>query len=44
MKMIKTLFIKYKELITYVIFGVLTTLVNFFAFWIFTKIFGEDLY
>ena len=43
-KMIKTLFIKYKELITYVIFGVLTTLVNFFAFWIFTKIFGEDLY
>ena len=42
--MIKTLFIKYKELITYVIFGVLTTLVNFFAFWIFTKIFGEDLY
>lgn len=44
MKMIKTLFIKYKELITYVIFGVLTTFVNFFAFWIFTKIFGEDLY
>ena len=44
MKTIKTLFIKYKELITYVIFGVLTTLVNFFAFWIFTKIFGEDLY
>jgi len=44
MKMIKTLFIKYKELITYVIFGVLTTLVNFFAFGIFTKIFGEDLY
>lgn len=44
MKMIKTLFIKYKELITYVVFGVLTTLVNFFAFWIFTKIFGEDLY
>lgn len=42
--MIKTLFIKYKELITYVIFGVLTTLVNFFAFGIFTKIFGEDLY
>lgn len=43
-KMIKTLFIKYKELITYVIFGVLTTLVNFFAFWLFTKIFGEELY
>ncbi len=44
MKMIKTLFIKYKEIITYIIFGVLTTLVNFFAFWIFTKIFGENLY
>ncbi len=42
--MIKTLFIKYKELITYVVFGVLTTLVNFFAFWLFTKIFGEALY
>ena len=44
MKMIKTLFIKYKELVTYIIFGILTTLVNFFAFWLFTKIFGEDLY
>lgn len=44
MKKIKTLFIKYKEIITYIIFGVLTTLVNFFAFWIFTKIFGGNLY
>lgn len=44
MKTIKTLFIKYKELIAYVIFGALTTLVNFFAFWLFTKIFGEALY
>ena len=44
MKKIKTLFIKYKEIITYIIFGVLTTLVNFFSFWLFTKIFGEDLY
>jgi putative flippase GtrA len=44
MKTIKTLFIKYKELITYVIFGVLTTVVNFFAFWLFTKIFGEAFY
>ena len=42
--MIKTLFIKYKELITYVIFGVLTTVVNFFAFWLFAKIFGEAFY
>ena len=44
MKKIKTLFIKYKEIITYIIFGILTTLVNFFAFWIFTKIFVNDLY
>ena len=44
MKTIKTLFIKYKELIMYVIFGVLTTLVNFGAFWLFTKILGEDSY
>ena len=44
MKKIKTLFIKYKEIITYIIFGILTTLVNFFSFWLFTKIFGEDLY
>ena len=44
MKKIKTLFIKYKEIITYIIFGILTTLVNFFSFWIFTKIFGEELY
>ena len=40
----KKLFEKYKEVITYVIFGVLTTLVNFAAFWVFTKICGEKLY
>ena len=44
MKTIKTLFIKYKELIMYVIFGVLTTLVNFLAFGIFTKFLGEENY
>ncbi len=44
MKKIKTLFIKYKEIITYIIFGVLTTLVNFFAFGLFTKMLGEELY
>lgn len=44
MKKIKKLLIKYKELITYIIFGILTTVVNFGAFWIFTKILGEDLY
>lgn len=42
--MMKKLFEKYKEVITYVIFGVLTTLVNFAAFWVFTKICGEKLY
>jgi len=44
MKMIITIFNKYKEIITYIIFGILTTLVNLFAFWLFTKIFGEELY
>ncbi|MBR2877108.1 MAG: GtrA family protein [Clostridia bacterium] len=44
MKTIKALFIKHKELIMYVIFGVLTTLVNFFVFWLFTGILGEQLY
>lgn len=35
---------KYIELITYFIFGVLTTVVNYVAFWIFLKLFGEKLY
>lgn len=41
---IKTLFLKYKELILYLIFGVLTTIVNFAAFWLFTKLLGEQNY
>ncbi len=44
MKMISKLYNKYKEVILYVVFGVLTTLVNFATFWLFTKILGEDLY
>ena len=44
MTKIKELIIKYKELLLYLIFGVLTTLVNFLTFWIFTKILGEELY
>lgn len=40
----KKLFEKYKEIITYIIFGVLTTLVNFVSFWIFNKVLGENLY
>lgn len=42
--MIKELFKKYKELIMYVVFGALTTLVNFIAFWLFSHILGEKLY
>lgn len=34
MEKIKTLFIKYKEIIMYIIFGVLTTLVNWVVYWL----------
>ena len=44
MNKIKALFVKYKELITYVVFGVLTTLVNFVCFWALNKIFGDHVY
>ena len=44
MTKIKELIVKYKELLLYLIFGVLTTLVNLASFWIFTKILGEGLY
>ncbi len=44
MTKIKELFIKYKEMLLYLIFGVLTTLVNFIAFGVCTKILGEELY
>ena len=44
MSKIKELIIKYKEIITYLIFGVLTTLVNLATFWVFTKILGEEFY
>ena len=44
MTKIKELIIKYKEMLLYLIFGVLTTLVNLLTFWIFTKILGEELY
>lgn len=40
----KELYLKYKEVITYIIFGVLTTLVNFASFWLFNRILGERLY
>ena len=44
MKKIIELINKYKELILYVLFGGLTTVVNFVAFWICGKILGEELY
>lgn len=44
MTKIKELIIRYKEMLLYLIFGVLTTLVNLITFWVFTKILGEELY
>lgn len=41
---IKSLIIKYKELITYGIFGVATTVVNFGTFKIASMVLGEELY
>ncbi len=41
---IKLLLIKYKELITYGIFGVATTVVNFAAFKLANVVLGEELY
>ena len=43
-KKIKELFIKYKEIILYALFGVLTTVANLAAFLLTTYIFGEELY
>lgn len=44
MTKIKDLIVKYRELLLYLIFGVLTTLVNLVTFWLFTGILGEELY
>ena len=41
MEKIKSLFIKYKEIIMYIIFGVLTTLVNWVVYTILIKLFGS---
>lgn len=40
---IKKLYEKYKEIILYGIFGVITTIANFVVFLIATKLFGEEL-
>ncbi len=42
--MIKKLFLKYKEIISYVFFGVLATVVNLVSFKLFELILGEKLY
>lgn len=42
MKKIKELFNKYKEVINYLIFGVLTTLVNYVSYLILSKVFNVN--
>ena len=44
MKGIKALWGKHKEILLYLIFGVLTTLVNFVSFWLMELLIGEELY
>lgn len=44
MTKIKELYQKYKEIILYIFYGGLTTLVNFVAYWLFDLILGKDLY
>ena len=44
MKKIKELYEKYKELILYIFYGALTTLVNLVTFMLFEPILGDDLY
>ncbi len=44
MKKPTELILKYKELITYIFFGALTTLVNFLTFSLFRFLLGEELY
>ncbi len=41
---IKKLILKYKELIIYVLFGLLTTVVNLSVFWLFSRILGDEKY
>lgn len=44
MKRIKDLYKKHSEMILYIIFGVLTTVVNFVVFWLLSRLIGEKLY
>jgi len=40
--MLKNIYLKYKEIINYLFFGGLTTLVNFITYFIFSRLFGID--
>lgn len=44
MEFVKNCYFKYKELILYVVFGGLTTLVNFAVYFVLRFFFGEELY
>ena len=44
MKKIKEIIIKYKEILLYLIFGVLTTIVSIFSFWLFSLFIPSKLY
>lgn len=44
MKKLTEILLKYKEIITYVFFGGLTTLVNFLTFTLFRALLGEEVY
>ncbi len=43
MEKIKELFVKYKEIILYIIFGVLTTLVNWAVYWVLARIWAPQM-
>lgn len=40
--MLKNLFVKYKEQISYLFFGVMTTVINFITYFALTKLFNTD--
>lgn len=42
LKIIKGLYLEYKEVINYLVFGGLTTVVNFVCYFLFSKIFGIE--
>ncbi len=44
MEKISKLFVKYKEIIYYGIFGVLTTIINYVSYIIFTRLFNIDIF